>query len=234
MVSAMGKLLMYVAFFAALGGVWWMYSSQVSKVKAIEDEIRLLEDSGTRDAHEQLPQLKTQRDEARGVQTFNGILLSFLSAGVVGIFFVTQFLPMIAHKFTHAIYDSGEMIEEDPMHNARVLFAQGEYEAAIEAFREVTASDPTNRFPWVEISKIQRDNLKDPHAAIATLRDALENHAWEMDDSAFFMFRIAEIYQAELNQPESTVQILQQVGEVFPETRHAANARHKLHELGIS
>ena len=43
-----------------------------------------------------------------GERTFNGILLAFLTAGLVGIVFVTQVLPILAQKMTHAVYDSGE------------------------------------------------------------------------------------------------------------------------------
>ena len=222
---------MYVAFAVAIGGAWLLYSNQVKKVGQLDAEIKKLVDAGTREADRKLPQLKTQHYEAQGVQTFNGILLAFLSAGAVGILFVLQILPIIAHKFTHAVYDSGEMVEVDPMHAGRSLFAQGDYEGAVEAFREVAVADPANRFPWVEIAKIQRDHLKNPLAAIDTLRRALEGREWEVDDAAFFMFRLAEIYNDDLGNPETAVQILQQVCEAFPETRHAANARHKLHEF---
>lgn len=222
---------MYVVFAVAIGGAWLLYSNQVKKVGQLDAEIKELIDAGTRQADEKLPMLKTQRYEAQGVQTFNGILLAFLSAGAVGILFVLQVLPAIAHKFTHAVYDSGEMVESDPMHTARSLFAQGDYEGAIEAYSGVAAADPSNRFPWVEIAKIQRDNLKDPLAATETLRHALEDHEWEVDDAAFFMFRLAEIYKDDLENPDAAIQIFQQVCEAFPETRHAANARHKLHEF---
>lgn len=231
--TPMGRLLLYGTCAVAIVGAWLLYSKQVKVVEQLDVEIKKLVDEGTRKADEQLPILKTQRYEAQGVQTFNGILLAFLSAGAVGILFVLQILPAIAHKFTHAIYDSGEMVEVDPMHTARSLFAQGDYEGAIEAFREVAAADPGNRFPWVEIAKIQRDNLKNSHAAVESLRQALEGNEWEVDDAAFFMFRLAEIYNEDLENLDTAAQILQQVCELFPETRHAANARHKLQEFGV-
>ena len=53
--------------------------------------------------------------------------MSFLTAGYIGVLFVVYLLPTIAHKFTHAVYDSGEMVENDPMHDARALVAQGDY-----------------------------------------------------------------------------------------------------------
>jgi tetratricopeptide (TPR) repeat protein len=125
------------------------------------------------------------------------------------------------------------MVEADPMHDARSLYAQGDYEGAIEAFREASNADPMNRMPWVEIAKIQRDNLENPVAALATLREALESQEWEVNDAAYFMFRIAELYDEDLQNRETAIEILQQVCTDLPETRHSANARHKLHEWGV-
>jgi tetratricopeptide (TPR) repeat protein len=177
---------------------------------------------------------KTSEEELRqGDKVFNGMLMAFLTAGYIGVVFVVYVLPVIAHKFTHAVYDSGEMVEKDVMHDARALYAQGDYEGAIEAYRAAAKADPNNRMPWVEIAKIQRENLEDPDAAIETLRHVLEHYAWPERDAAFFLFRLAEIYDKDKEDRASAAAILQQVMEQFPETRHSANARHKLHEWGV-
>jgi len=230
----MKKLIWYLVFLGLIGGIWVIYADRAKEVERIEAEIQEVMNSNTRNADEKTAELKKKQLQVKGVQTFNGILLAFLSAGVIGIFFVFQVLPSIAHRFTHAIYDSAEMVEVDPMHDARSLFAQGDYEGAIEAFKEASQADPMNRFPWVEIAKIQRDNLKEPLAAIATLREALESQEWEVNDAAYFMFRLAELYDEDMENREVAAEILQQVCEELPETRHAANARHKLHEWGLA
>lgn len=229
----MVKIIWYLLFLAIIGGVWVAYAAKMKEVDRIEVEIQELKSSGARNADEQISALKNKKLQVKGVQTFNGIVLAFLSAGVVGIFFVFQLLPSIAHRFTHAIYDSSEMMEADLMHDARSLYAQGNYEAAIEAFRVASEAEPLNRLPWVEIAKIQRDNLKEPQGAVATLHEALEAHEWEVNDAAYFMFRLAELYDEDLENRDVAVQILEQVCEEFPETRHTANARHKLHEWGL-
>ena len=118
------------------------------------------------------------------------------------------------------------------MQDARAFVAQGEYEGAIAAYRAVTLAQPENRFPWVEIAKIQHDNLEDPDASIATLRAALESREWRVNDTAFFMFRLAELYEEVKDDTPQSVSILEQVVELFPETRHSANATHRLRELG--
>ncbi len=168
-----------------------------------------------------------------GEEVFNGMLMAFLTAGYVGMVFVMYALPVLAHKFTHAVYDSGEMVEKDVMHDARALYAQGDYEGAIEAYRAAAKADPNNRMPWVEIAKIQRENFEDPDSAIETLRHVLEHYAWPERDAAFFLFRLAEIYDHDKEDRVSAAAIFKQVLDQFPETRHSANARHKLHEWGF-
>ena len=230
----MQKVVWYFVFAGLIGAVWMMYAGKVKEVERLDAEIQELTNEGSRAADETIPALQRQKQQVEGVQTFNGILLAFLSAGVVGIVFVLQVLPSIAHRFTHVVYDSAEMVEEDLMHDARALFAQGDYKGAIQAFRDASEADPMNRLPWVEIAKIQRDNLKDPVAAVATLREAVESHEWATNDAAYFMFRLAELYDENLENRDAAVEILQQVCEELPETRHAANARHKLHEWGLA
>jgi predicted TPR repeat methyltransferase len=85
----------------------------------------------------------------------------------------------------------------------------------------------------VEIAKIQKDNLEDPHAAIETIRHALENHEWEINDAAYFLFRLAELYDEVLGDRDAAAAIMRQVIENFPRTRHSANAQTKLHEWGM-
>lgn len=179
-------------------------------------------------------QLKTEVEAAEGEKTFTGILLAFMTAGLVGIVFVIHVLPMLAHRVTHAVYDSGEMVEKDPMHDARSKVAQGDWDGAIEAFRQAAAADPLNRLPYVEIAKIQLEQLEDPAAAAKTLREAIEGQEWQENDAAYLMFRLAEIYDTNLEDRNSAGTIMQQVIEQFPETRHSANARHKLREWGLA
>ena len=160
-------------------------------------------------------------------------LPALLLAGVYGgVLFVMYILPAITDKATSAVLDSNELVETDPLHGARAAHARGDYEEAMDVYRSVTDSDPYNRLPWVEISKIQHDNLEDPEAALLTLRTALESHEWPVNDAAYFMGRLAEIYEQDLDDHEACVTILKQMIEIFPEIRHMANATHKLRDMG--
>lgn len=224
----MTKWILYVVLGALVAGSWYFYAETGKKIERAEAAIIQAETED--DYEERLPKLQQEVQSLQGERTFNGILLTFLSAGLVGIFVVAHLLPMLAQRMTHAVYDSAEEVEPDALHDAHSLLAQGEYEAAIEAFGKAAEEDPTNRVPWIEIAKIQKDHYYDPVAAAQTLRGALEGHEWQENDAAFFMFRLAEIYYTDLSDPISAVSILQQVTEQFPDSRHAANARHKLNE----
>lgn len=180
-----------------------------------------------------VPALKDKMQSLEGDRVLSGILLTFVSAGIVGILFAVYLLPFFAQRVTHAVYDSGEMVEKDVMHDARSLVAQGDYEGAIAAFRQAAAKEPLNRLPWVEIAKIQKSTLHDPAAAIETIRHALESQEWELNDAAFFLFRLAEMYDEHEGNRESARAIMRQVVDEFPNTRHSANAKHKLHEWEV-
>jgi tetratricopeptide (TPR) repeat protein len=227
----MNKACLYIILIVLVGGSWMLFTVSGGKLDKLEAQIEETQNMG--DPEDEMAMLKTEFQSMEGQRTFNGILLAFLSAGLVGIFFVLEILPAIAHRMTHAVYDSAEMVEEDPMHDARSLLAQGDYHGAIEAFRTASAADPLNRLPWVEIAKIQKTNLEDPMAAITTIRGALESQEWELNDAAYFLFRLAELYDEDAHDRNSAVKILQQVIDEFPETRHSANARHRLHEWGL-
>ncbi len=224
---------------ALILGCWYFYNDSGIDVRRLDREIAEEQakmdrgDDVDYDIEQQITDLKADRDGRIGERTFKGILVTMLSAGFLGVLFVLFVLPAIAHKFTHAIYDSGAMVERDPMHDAHSLLAQGNYEGAIDAFKEAAKADPLNRLPWVEIAKIQRVHFKDSDAAITTLRAALEGQEWQMNDAAYLLFRLAELYDEDRDDRSTAAAIMTQVMEEFPETRHSANARHKLHEWGL-
>lgn len=210
---------------------WSKFNGSEKRIQ--EDEIRLIDLKNSGDDEEAAVTLATEIESRKNEKTFSGILLAFLTAGLVGIIFVIHVLPAIAQRFTHAVYDSAEMVEKDPMHDARAKVAQGDWEGAIEAFHLAAAAEPLNRLPWVEISKIQLEQLEDPAAAVQTLRTAIEGQEWEENDAAYLMFRLAEIYNQDMSDKPSAVSVMQQVIDQFPESRHSANARHKLREWGM-
>jgi tetratricopeptide (TPR) repeat protein len=215
-----------------VAGSWYLFVKSGDEGRDMEKQIELLMEAG--DPEEKIPKLESELRGLEGESTFNGILLTFLSAGLIGIVFVTMLLPMLAEKFTQAVYESGEEVERDIFRDARVLMAQGQWEEAIKAFTQVTVEDPLNRMAYIEIAKIQSNHLEDPQAAITTLREAIEAQQWPMDDAAALMFRLADLYDANADDRAAAAIIYEQMMEQFPGTRHAANARAKLYEWGIA
>ena len=218
-----------------VAGSFFFYRNSLNEQSRINQQIAQLEKIPDRDdaLEQQISKLKDDVEGKATERTFKGILLTILSAGLVGVLFVTMVLPGLAHRFAHAVYDSGEMLEKDPMHDGLSLVAQGEYILAVEAFKTAARSDPLNRLPWVEIARIQRNHLMDPEAAIQTLRSALEGQEWQVNDAAFFLFRLAELYDEDRHDRVTAAAIMQQVIDEFPDTRHSANSRHKLREWGL-
>jgi tetratricopeptide (TPR) repeat protein len=210
---------------------WYKFHQSGKDAEQLKQKVEQM--SYDSDLEEELRTAKKQLNGMEGERIFMGILLTFLSAGLIGIVFVTQVLPIIAQRLSQAVYENNEEVEADPFHDARVLMAQGDWEGAIASFQQAAQKDPGNRMPWTEIAKIQRQHLENPTAAIATLRQAIESNDWAIDDVAFLMFRLAEIYQEDFQDHTNAAAVFTQIIELFPETRHSANARTKLHELGM-
>ena len=222
------KWLMYLILVALLAASSLFFVKKGKEMADLNTQITQIDEKG--DPEGKVGELRSKLNGMDSDRTFSGILITFLGAGVVGILFVVYLLPMFAQRVTHAVYDSAEMVDKDVMRGARSLLAQGDYHGAIEAFKEAAQLDPLNRLPWVEIAKIYKDNLEDPAAAIGTIRYALESQEWEVNDAAYFLFRLAELYDELEGDRASAIAIMNQVIEQFPETRHSANANHKLHE----
>ena len=223
---------LYVVMILGVLFAWGSFSKSGDKIEKARQDWADVHNSG--EDPERADKLKAEIGSAENEKTFSGILLAFMTAGLIGIVVVVHVLPMLAHRVTHAVYDSGEEVEADPMHDARAKVAQGDWEGAIECFRQAAAVDPLNRLPWVEIAKIQLEQLEDPQASVQTLRQAIEGQEWQENDAAYLMFRLAGIYDENLGDRASAATTMQQVMEQFPETRHSANARHKLHEWGLA
>ena len=156
------------------------------------------------------------------------LLLAGLYAGFM---FVMYILPALTDKATNAVLSSNETTAREPIHKAQAAYARGEYIEAITLYRAIAMEEPDNRLPWVEIAKIQHDQLEDPEISMNTLRTALEEHHWPADDTAFFMGRIADIQLNSMDDKEACIAILEQIVETFPESRYSASATHRLNEI---
>lgn len=200
---------------------WQIAENEKARILALpQDELEMI--------------LDTRESKADGKVMMAVALPMLLTMAYAGFLTVVYVMPAVVDRFTQEVLGSSEEVEDDPLREARAALAQGDYAEAISLFYDAYQTTPDDRFPIVEIARIQREKLGDSLAAVTTLKEALESKDWRENDAAFFMFRIAEIFEHDLDNKEGAINILQQVCEEFPETRNSANATHKLRELGAA
>lgn len=197
-----------------------------------EPSLSELADGGTASA-----ELKAAFEKFNGGGQKGNTFLAFALFVITGIFagfvVVTQILPMFVQKASEEVYGSTEQIKTEKARiTGQALVAQGDWEGAIEAYREEAEMEPENRLPWVEMAMIKREKLEDSDGALAVMDEALARGGWRDNDEAVFLFRKVEIYEEDKNDHASAVALLREVIEKFPQTRHSANAMHKLHQMG--
>ena len=222
------KTLFHLIAIIGLALGWLSYKENYKSDDENYQELVKLEQSGA--TEEEMVKAESEQEADQNAVVFMGILLTLLTAGYIGVVFVLYILPMLAHRATQSVYDSTEQVEPDAMSKARSKMAQGDYDEAISEFHTAAKEDPMNRVPYLEIAKIQRQHQANPDAAISTLTTAIEGQEWEENDAAFLMFRLAEIYQEDKGDMAAASTVMQQVIDQFPQTRHSANASHKLQE----
>lgn len=162
-------------------------------------------------------------------------VVAFALVGIYGAFLTFKYvLPKFSGAVSDFMYSDSsapEVEEHDAMRTARIFYAQGEYEGAAEAYAQAAIEQPEERLPVVERAKIQLEHLDDAQGAVATYREALDGREWELEDGAFLMFRLIDLYQETLEDVDAAKGVLEEVVEKYPETRHSANAAHKLRKL---
>lgn len=168
--------------------------------------------------------------EETGDGTMTKLMLVLGGAIYFGFLTLVYIIPMIGDLSATFFYSSGELIENDENMRGAVLLAQGNYEGAIAEYQKQADKDPEARFPIAEIAKIHLEKLNDPQTALAVLQGALDRE-WKQDDAAFLLFRIAEIQSDHLADFDGARATLETVTEQIPDSRHSANATHKLKEL---
>lgn len=159
-------------------------------------------------------------------------LIYMIVVGVIGgLAGVKYLIPWIGDTLGTFFFSSGEKIVMDDNAKAAARLAQGDYEGAIAEYEKIAKEKPDDFFPVAEIAKIHADKLGDPRKALAFLQQRLESQGWPEDAAAFLMFRMVDLYADRLKDYQAAHDLLEQVISSFPNTRHSANAHHKLHEV---
>ena len=159
------------------------------------------------------------------------LIVVILLGGAGGLLMVKFVIPWIGDAMGEAVFSSGERLEQDEMTKAAACISKGDYEGAIEHYEKMLEEKPDDPFPVAEISKLYAERLNQPDAALKALSDHLQSKDWPVDDAAFLMFRIADVHLNHRHDFDAARDMLEQVIDNFPNTRHSANAHHKTSEI---
>ncbi len=152
-----------------------------------------------------------------------------LAAGV-GFVTVKWVLPMVGDAVGGATFSSGEKADPSPYAKAIELTTAGQYEEAVEEFKVQAEANPTDRFPLMELVKLQLGKLEDVGGAVATLEYAV-NQEWEEKDGAFFSQRLADLYHDQLGDSARAKELLHGLMQKYPGSVAASNATNRIREI---
>ncbi len=152
-----------------------------------------------------------------------------LAAGV-GFVSVKWVLPLLGDAVSTATFSSGEQAAPSPHAKAIALVTAGQYHEAAEEFKLLAEADPTDRYPIMELVKLQLGKLEDLDGAMGTLQFALDQE-WPEKDGAFFAQRLADLYHDEKGDSEMAKQLLNGIIQKYPGSPAAGNATHRIREI---
>jgi hypothetical protein len=170
---------------------------------------------------------KEDVDATKVVMLFGGVILA---GALAGILFVVMVMPQLGDTIGNFFFHPDQQIEKDPHWAAQSALARGDYEGAVQEYRQILEKDPCDMLSYSEIAKIECENLQDPATAAETLEGALQNE-WPPEDAAFLSSRLVDVYWRFQHDAQSARALLLQIIETMPGTRHSANAEHRLKEI---
>lgn len=166
-------------------------------------------------------------DATRVVLLFGAVVLVGATTGGLA---VIAFLPQFGDAVGNAFFHPNEVIEKDPHADAMGAMARGDYARAIEEYGKAFAHDPNDTLALSEMARIYCEKLQEPAEAATLLEAALEREL-ETGDAAFLCSRLADVYWNYQHDIVRARELLMQVIETMPNTRHSANASHRLQEM---
>ena len=150
---------------------------------------------------------------------------------VVGVFGVKYLIPWLGDAAGTFIYSSGEEVEQDERMKASAKLAEGDFEGAIGEYEKLLKSKPEDTFAIAEAAKVYAQRLDDPERALAFIQRHLAGREWPEDEAAFLMFRLVDIHMEQQKDYDKAREVLNDIVARYPNTRHSANARHRITEV---
>lgn len=149
---------------------------------------------------------------------------------VLGAIAALHLLPAFGEWAGGFLFNPSVEVEKDPHASAMALMAKGDFVEAIEEYRRIFDADTSDTLALTEMARIYCDKLGDPESGATVLETALA-HEWAPEQSALLCNRLADIYLNYFKDADRARAVLQQIAETMPNTKHAANAVHRLHEI---
>lgn len=166
-------------------------------------------------------------DQTKLVLYFVGVIFVGLAVGAI---VALSLIPMIGEYVGSFFFNPDQEIEKDPHSGAVAKIAAGDYEGAIEEYRKVFEANPSDTMALSEIAHFYCDKLANPDAAAEELEQALQRE-WPAEESAFLCNRLVDVYWTYLHDGARARALLVQVAETLPDTKHAANALHRVRDI---
>jgi len=166
-------------------------------------------------------------DQSKTFLLFGGVVCL---AVVIGAITALSLLPAIGEAFSGIFYGSNAEIQKDPHSAALSKSAQGDLEGAIAEYIAIYNDNRSDTMALSEAVHIYCDRLHDYTSAARLLEEALQEEL-PMEESAFICNRLVDIYWGYQHDAVSARRLLIQVAESMPDTKHAANAQHRLMQL---
>jgi len=140
-------------------------------------------------------------------------------------------LPLLGEFAGGFLFNPNEEIERDPHASALAKLAAGDFQGAIDDYREVYEDDPQDTHAATEIVRLYCEKLNEPDPAAEFLIGALSYPDRTKEEIAFFSQRLVDVCWIHQHDAIRARAILIKIAEDMPETREAANALHRLQEI---
>jgi len=162
------------------------------------------------------------------VKYYIGIIgLGAVTAVVAGI----TLLPLLGEFAGSFLFTPKEKVERSPHADALSKLAAGDFQGAIDEYKNVVDDDPKDMHAVSEVVRLYCEKLGTPEPAEDFLVEVLSMSDREPQEQAFLSQRLVDVcwnYQRDVNRSRA---ILIKIAEDMPETREAANAMHRLQEI---
>ncbi len=166
-------------------------------------------------------------DPSKVVLLFGAVVLLTVGAAAFAAFWL---LPLLGERIGNAFFNPGGEMERGPHADALAKVALGDYVAAIHQYQKCYKKDPDDVLALSEMAHLYCDKLEDYDSAAALLEEELKRD-WPADQGAFLAGPSRGRVLAPPAGSSRARKLLLSVAESMPETRHSANALHRLREI---